>query len=186
MAVLVYMRRLFFRSPSICVLSCFFLWRVVLAFKVSFLTYVVFLMVFSLWSYVLSKVVFMGSVAFKLPFYSMCCFPTRFHGGYCSSFNFLSVLLLSFFLSIQCFQVAVCRLQVSFLSVCHLQVVFMERVAFQLAVSGMCRFHSSFMVIFLFCAPFSFIACLLTTCFHGVCHLPVFFMTSATFKLAHS
>ena len=106
MAVLVYMRRLFFRSPSICVLSCFFLWRVVLAFKVSFLTYVVFLMVFSLWSYVLSKVVFMGSVAFKLPFYSMCRFPTRFHGGYCSSFNFLSVLLLSFFLSIQCFQVA--------------------------------------------------------------------------------
>ena len=51
-----------------------------------------------------------------------------------------------------------CHPQVSFLGECHLQVVLTACVAFQLAVSGMCRFHSSFMVIFLFCSPFSFMA----------------------------
>ena len=52
-----------------------------------------------------------------------------------------------------------CHLQVSFLSVCHFKVVFTECVALQLAVSGMCHFHSSFtVVIFLFCSPFSFMA----------------------------
>ena len=67
----------------------------------------------------------------------------------------------------------------------------------QLAVSGMCHFHSnfmviflscsafsfmviflfcspfSFMVIFLFCSPFSFMAFVFYTFFHGVFHLQV-------------
>ena len=75
---------LFCSSRSICLLSCFFLWRVVLACKVAFLAYIVFLMVFSFWPYVLSKLVFMGSAAFKFPFYSVCRFLTRSHGGYYS------------------------------------------------------------------------------------------------------
>ena len=97
---------LFRSSRSICLLSCFFLWRVVLACKVAFLAYVVFLMVFRFWPHVLWKLVFMGSAAFKFPFYSVCRFLTRFHGGYYSSFNFHSVSLLSSFLSVRCFQVA--------------------------------------------------------------------------------
>ena len=79
---------------------------IVVAFNVAFLAYVVFLMVFSFWPHVLSKLVFMGSVAFRLPFSSVCPFPTRFHGGYYSSCNFLSVLLLSCFLSVHFFQVS--------------------------------------------------------------------------------
>ena len=70
---------LFRSSRSICLLSCFFLWRVALACKVALLAYVVFLMVFSFWPHVLSKLVFMGSAAFKFPFYSVCRFLTRFH-----------------------------------------------------------------------------------------------------------
>ena len=97
---------LFRSSRSICLLSCFFLWQVVLACKVAFLAYVVFLMVFRFWPHVLSKLVFMGSAAFTFPFYSVCRFLTRFHGGYYSSFNFQSVSLLSSFLSVRCFQVA--------------------------------------------------------------------------------
>ena len=60
MVVLVNILHLFCGSRSICLLSCFFLWRVVLACKVSFLAYAIFLMVLSFWPYVLSKLVFMG------------------------------------------------------------------------------------------------------------------------------
>ena len=60
MVVLVNIHHLFCSSRSICLLFCFFLWRVLLAYKVSFLTYAIFLMVFSFWPYVLSKLVFMG------------------------------------------------------------------------------------------------------------------------------
>ena len=56
----VNIHHLFCGSRSICPLSCFFLWRVVLACKVSFLAYAIFLMVFSFWLYVLSKLVFLG------------------------------------------------------------------------------------------------------------------------------
>ena len=51
------------------------------------------------------------------------------------------------------------RLQVSLLGMCRLQVVFTECVAFQLDVSGVCLFHSSLLGSFIFCSPFSFIAC---------------------------
>ena len=60
MVVLVNIHHLFRGSRSICLLSCFVLWRVVLACKVSFLAYAIFLMVFRFWPYVLSKLVFMG------------------------------------------------------------------------------------------------------------------------------
>ena len=56
----VNIHHLFCGSRSICPLSCFFLWRVVLVCKVSFLAYAIFLMVFSFWLYVLAKLVFMG------------------------------------------------------------------------------------------------------------------------------
>ena len=69
---------------------------------------------------------------------------------------------------------------------CRLPVVFTACVAaFQLAISGVCRFHSSFMVCFIFCSPFSVhSACRLqlvswpwhvppSSCFHGVCRLKV-------------
>ena len=79
---------------------------IVVAFNVAFLAYVVFLMVFSFWPHVLSKLVFMGSIAFRLPFSSVCRFPTKFHGGYYSSGNFLSVLFLSCFRRVHCFQVS--------------------------------------------------------------------------------
>ena len=91
----------------LCRSSLLFLFvATVVAFNVAFLAYVVFLMVFGFWPHVLSKLVFMGSVAFRLPFSSVCRFPTRFHGGYYSSCSFLGVLLLSCFLSVHCFQVS--------------------------------------------------------------------------------
>ena len=46
--VLVNVRRLFCWSCGICVLSCLFLWRVVLACKAAFLAYLAFIMVFCL------------------------------------------------------------------------------------------------------------------------------------------
>ena len=101
MVVLVNMRCLLCRSSLLFLLAV-----IMVAFNVAFLAYVVFLMVFSFWPHVLSKLVFMGSVAFRLPFSSVCRFPTRFHGGYYSSCNFLSVLLLSCFLSVHFFQVS--------------------------------------------------------------------------------
>ena len=79
---------------------------IMVAFNVAFLAYVVFLMVFSFWPHVLWKLVFMGSLAFRLPFANVCRFPARFHSGYYSSGNFLSVLLLSCFLSVHSFQVS--------------------------------------------------------------------------------
>ena len=101
MVVLVNTRR------PLCRSSLLFLFAVIMvAFNVAFLAYVVFLMVFRFWPHVLSKLVFMGSVALRLPFSSVCRFPTRFHGGYYSSCNFLSVLLLSCFLSVHFFQVS--------------------------------------------------------------------------------
>ena len=91
----------------LCRSSLLFLLAVIMvAFNVAFLAYVVFLMVFRFWPHVLSKLVFMGSVAFRLPFSSMCRFATRFPVGYYSSCNFLSVLLLSCFLSVHFFQVS--------------------------------------------------------------------------------
>ena len=88
----------------LCRSSLLFLLAVIMvAFNVAFLAYGFFLMVFRFWQHVLSKLVFMGSVAFRLPFSSMCRFATRFHGGYYSSCNFLSVLLLSCFLSVHFF-----------------------------------------------------------------------------------
>ena len=76
----------------LCRSSLLFLFvATVVAFNVAFLAYVVFLMVFRFWPHVLSKLVSMGSVALRLPFSSVCRFPTRFHGGYYSSCNFLSV-----------------------------------------------------------------------------------------------
>ena len=101
MVVLVNMRCLLCRSSLLFLLAV-----IMVAFNVAFLAYVVFLMVVSFWPHVLSKLVFMGSVAFRLPFSSVCRFPTRFHGGYYSSCNFLSVLLLSCFLSVHFFQVS--------------------------------------------------------------------------------
>ena len=101
MVVLINTRRLLCRSSLL-----FLFVAIMVAFNVAFLAYVVFLMVFGFWLHVLSKLVFMGSVAFRLPFSSVCHFPTRFHGGYYSSCNFLSVLLLSCFLSVHCFQVS--------------------------------------------------------------------------------
>ena len=53
--VLVNIRCLFCRSRRICLLSCLFSWRVVLACKAAFLPYVAFLMVFCFRLYVLSK-----------------------------------------------------------------------------------------------------------------------------------
>ena len=46
----------------------------------------------------------------------------------------------------------------------------------QLAISGVCRFHSSFMVYFIFCSPFSV---------NRACRLHLVFMAMActTFKL---
>ena len=133
---------------------------IVVAFNVAFLAYVVFLMVFSFWPHVLWKLVFMGSLAFRLPFASVCRFPARFHSGYYSSGNFLSVLLLSCFLSVHSFQVSflVCVIFKLVSLACVTFRLFSRSVALQLAVSGMCHFHSSFMVIFLFCSPFSFMA----------------------------
>ena len=90
MVVLVNTRHLLCRSSLL-----FLFVAIMVAFNVAFLAYVVFLMVFRFWPHMLSKLVFMGSVAFRLPFSSVCRFPTRFHGGYYSSCNFLSVLLLS-------------------------------------------------------------------------------------------
>ena len=59
----------------------------------------------------------------------------------------------------------VCRLQVVYVACVAfrlfsrrlppLEVVSTAFVAFRLAVSGVCRFHSSFMVYFIFCSPFS-------------------------------
>ena len=101
----VSIHHLFRSSRSICLLSCFFSWRVVLACKVAFLAYVVFLMVFTFWPHVLSKLVFMGSAAFKFPLYGVCRFLTWFHGGYYSLLNF---------------------------TVCRFWVVFLAYVAFKL------------------------------------------------------
>ena len=67
----------------------------------------------------------------------------------------------------------VCHPQVSFLGECHLQVVFTACVAFQLAVSGMCRFHSSFMVISYFALHLVLWPLALTGFFHGVFRLQV-------------
>ena len=75
---------------SICLHSCLFLWRVVLPCKVPFLAYVAFVM-FCFWLYVLSKLVSIACVTFKLPFYRVCRFQTRFYGVYYSPFNFHSV-----------------------------------------------------------------------------------------------
>ena len=99
MVVLVNTRRLLCRSSLL-----FLFVATVVAFNVAFLAYVVFLMVFRFWPHMLSKLVFMGFVAFRLPFSSVCRFPTRLHGGYYSSCNFLSVLLLSCFLSVHFFK----------------------------------------------------------------------------------
>ena len=54
------------------------------------------------------------------------------------------------------------------------QVVFTACVAFQLAVSGVCRFLSSFVVSFIFCSPFSV---------HSACRLQLVSMACTTFKL---
>ena len=123
--VLVNICRLFCSSCSICLLFVLFWWRVVLAYKAAFLTYVLFLMVFCFWRYILSKLVSMACVAFKLPFYSVCCSQTRFHGGYYPSFKFHSVLLLSCFHRVRCSQVA-------FLACTIFKLVFLACVAFRL------------------------------------------------------
>ena len=68
-----------------------------------------------------------------------------------------------------------------FHGVCRLQVVLTAFVAFgltacvtfRLAVSGVCRFHSSFMVSFIFCSPFSV---------HSTCRLQLA-RACTTFKL---
>ena len=112
-------------------------------------------MVFCFWPYVLSKLVSMACVAFKLPFYSVCRFQARFHGGYYSFFNFHSVLLSICFHGIR-------RFQVAFVACVLFQLVSLACVADQLAVSGLCRFHFSF---------------------YSVCRVQVIFMTCVTFKL---
>ena len=61
-----------------------------------------------------------------------------------------------------------------FYGVCRLQVVFTACVALQLAVSGVCRFLSSFVVSFIFCSPFSV---------HSACRLQLVSMACTTFKL---
>ena len=67
----------------------------------------------------------------------------------------------------------------------RLQVVFMACVAFQLDVSGVCRFHCSFMVSFIFCCPSQCSQRVsLTTCFHGLYHLQVVFMACVALRLA--
>ena len=78
----------------------------------------------------------------------------------------------------------VCHPQVSFLGECHLQVVFTACVAFQLAVSGMCRFHSSFMVISYFALHLVLWPLALTGFFHGVFRLQVsVFLALYAFRL---
>ena len=57
--------------------------------------------------------------------------------------------------------------------VCRLQVVSTACVTFRLAVSGVCRFHSSFMVSFIFCSPFGV---------HSTCRLQLV-RACTTFKL---
>ena len=71
-----------------------------------------------------------------------------------------------------------------FHSVCRLyRAVFTACVAFQLVISGVCRFHSSLIVSFIFCSPFSvhgvgrlqlvFKAVPPSRWFHDVCRLKV-------------
>jgi len=81
--VLVNIHCLFCRSRCIWLLYVLFSRWVVLACKAAFLAYIIFLM-FCSWPYVLSQLVSMACVAFKLPFYSVCLFRARFHSGYYS------------------------------------------------------------------------------------------------------
>ena len=60
-----------------------------------------------------------------------------------------------------------------FLGVCRLEVVSTACVTLRLAISGVCRFHSSFMVSFIFCSPFSV---------HSTCRLQLA-RACTTFKL---
>ena len=137
------------------------MWWAALACKTAFLAYVVFLMVFSFWRYLFSKIISMACVAFKLPFHRVGGFQARFHDGHYPSFKCHSVLLLSCFHSIIHFQV-VFRAWVVFKLVC------LACVAFRLFSQSVwpsswtflaCLFHSSLLGSFIFCSPFSFIAC---------------------------
>ena len=115
--------------------------------------------------------VVMACVAVTLVFLGLCRLPVSHfwrqslslvHGVFRS---LLSILCLQRVSLISCFH-----------GVCRLPVVFTACVAFQLAISGVCRFHSSFMVCFIFCSPFSV---------HSACRLQLVFMAMActTFKL---
>lgn len=73
---------------------------------------------------------------------------------------FVACVAFKFFHSVRRFQVASLALVI-------FKLIFLECVAFQLPFSGMCHFHSSLMVSFAFCSPFSF---------HSVCCLQVTFM----------
>ena len=65
--VLVNVSRPYCRSCGVCLLSCLLSWRVI-ACKWALPTYVAFLMVLYFWPYVLSKLVSMACVAFRLDF----------------------------------------------------------------------------------------------------------------------
>ena len=75
----------------------------------------------------------------------------------------------------------VCHFQVAFLACVVFKLVSLAFVTFQLVISGMYLFHSSFMVSFIFCSQFTFIACVAyklfswclspSSCFDCVCHL---------------
>ena len=75
-----------------------------------------------------------------------------------------------------CFH-GVYRLRIFFFfhCVCRLQAVFTACFAFQLAIFGVCRFHSNFMVSFKFCSPFSV---------HSACRLQLVFMACVALRLA--
>ena len=60
-----------------------------------------------------------------------------------------------------------------FHGVCRLHFVFTACVAFQIAISSVRRFHSSFMVSLVLCSPFSI---------HGVCRLQVVFRACVAFQ----
>ena len=153
------MSPLLWLSRSICLLFVLFSGPVVLACKVAILAYVILLMVFS--------------------FFAICVLEISFHGVLPSSYFelFSSCPSLSSCIS------GVSRLQVSCFCMCRLQFVFTECVAFQLDFSVVCHFHSSFLVSFIFCFPFSFITCMAykvfswpvlpSSCCPGICRRQV-------------
>ena len=116
----------------------------------------------------------------------MARFPTGFHGGYHSPFHFLSVCRFDLFHSVLRFQL-LWHVSPSrwFFSMC---------VAFQLAISGVCRLKVVFMacvslqVVFMAYVAFRLFSWRVSPsgCFHSVCHLQAVFTACVAFQLAIS